>query len=330
MSEELTQRLLQILQALKILSPRSFSLGGTIFSVEDVEENEEEPLVECLARKLYVHCYSREFDGVAIATAYVPQVDEQFGEKLSHANTGCERLDRAWIVSLVLPTGHYLVQKNGLVRAVSVEEFVCDDAAIAPGVRVSLCWPKESRTMHPAFYYIFGSAITDQQDDDDLLRWYWNIKTVGVLKLVHLLTQRLNKFQIPFRLKCLNDPAGYDRADAAVLYINKRFYRLATELLAEVYQTVADQLAPITPLFSKQLAPGLGLAEEPETGESFGQQRCRILAKGIWNAHVLNRQTEHERLAEVVRQFELSGLSFDRPYLNSGSTDDYDFPSRSR
>lgn len=323
MSEELTERLLKILRALKILSPASFSLGGTIF---DLEAGEEESLVEYLARNLYVHCYARKFDGVAIAAEHILQVDEQFVEQLSHANTGCERLDRGWTVSLVLPTGHCLVQKNGLVRAVSAKEFVCDDAAIAPGAKISLCWPKESRTMHPAFYYIFGSAITDQQDDDDLLRWYWNIKTVGALKLVHLLTQRLNKFQIPFRLKCLNDPAGYDRADAAVLYINKRFYRVATELLADVYQTVEDQLAPFTPLFSKQLAPGLGFAEEPETGESFGQQRCRILAKGIWNAHVLNRQTEHERLAEVAKQFELSGLSFDQPYLNSGSTDDYEFP----
>lgn len=303
---------------------------GELRQQQPPDLNEQKnPLVEHLVRQLYHHCYCRKFKGDVIYQPVVPEPDEDFVNALSEANTTVERLDPGWHVLRRLPTEHYLVQKNGFIRAVSPGEFTSHDGpgvVLREGTSVNVVCRKESRTMHPGFYYIFGATLTDQQDEDDLLRFYWNIKADGAQSLVRLLTSRLNRFQIPFRLKCLNNPASYNRSDAAVLYLNSRFYRLATELLAEVHEQVEDYLEPDAPLFSKQLAAGLGLAEEPGNGESFGQQRCRILAEGIWNAYELNLQAEHERLQEVIKHFELKGLSLDHPHLNPGSIDQYDFP----
>ena len=336
MQDRLKQDLPQILHALQILSPTSFSWAGTTMSVGDrQQERPSDPdeqknlLIEHLVRQLYHHCYCRKFKADLIYQPVVPEPNEDFVNDLSKANTTFERLDPGWHVLRRLPTDAYFVQKNDFIRAVTPGELISHEdsgAALREGTPVKVICRKESRTMHPGFYYIFGATLTDQQDDDDLLRFYWNIKAEGVAVLVHLLTSRLNRFQVPFRLKCLNNPASYNRADAAVLYLNRRFYRLATELLFAVHDQVGDYLAPDAPLFSKQLAAGLGLAEEPGDGESFGQQRCRILAEGMWNAYELNLQTEHERLQEVIKHFAMKGLSLDNPHLNPGSIDQYDFP----
>jgi hypothetical protein len=40
-------------------------------------------------------------------------------------------------------------------------------------------------------------------------------------------------------------------------------------------------MRPGTPVFTKFLAPGLGLAEDPGQGDSFGQHRCRLLADAM-------------------------------------------------
>ena len=344
MQKQLAGELLKIVRAVSILSPTSFSLAGKIFSADDPrpqrppDSAEQKLLAGHLGRQLYLHCYCRKFEGVVTDEPFYLAPDDDFVRVLSEANASREHLDQGWQVLRLLPTGHYIAHKNGFVRALAVGDFVAHDGfgvALGEGVRadvqegesISICCPKESKTMHSGFYYIFGETITDQQDDDDLLRFYWNIKASGAASLVRLLTQRLNRFQLPFRLKCLNNPATYARADAAVLYLNKRFYRLAAELLADVRREVEDRLAPNTPLFSKQLTAGLGLAEEPGNGESFGQQRCRILAEAIWNAYELNLQADHQRLGQVIKQFALHNLSLEFPYLNPGSIDQYDFPS---
>ncbi len=328
MREQLDQELLKIISALNVLSDSSFCFAGAILSLNGIDKETgsdpetRPPLIQHLMRQLYHHCYCRKFDGVFTYLPTAPIPNEEFVDALSAANTGTERLDRGWQIIRVLPTGHYIVQKGDFIRSVCEGEFISDEGhavALREGVSLSLFCPRESRTMHPGFYYVFGSTITDHQDDHDLLRFYWNIKASGAQNLVRLITSRLNRFQLPFRLKCINNPETYNRTDSAVLYLNRRFYRIAAELLVEVYQQLQGHLMPNTPLFSKELVPGLGFAEEPGNGESFGQQRCRILAEGIWDAYKLKLATEQLRLDHVKKRFKLNGLDLDYPYLNQGS-----------
>lgn len=347
MHEQLTGELLRIVRAVRILSLTSFSLAGEIFSAGDPRQHrppysdEHKPLVNHLGRQLYLYCYCRKFEGLVTHQQFFLAADDDFVGKLSEANVSRERLDHGWRVLRGLPTGHCIAQKNGFIRMPAAGEFIphgepgvtlqqegqqAGHEGVREGGSISIRCPKESKTMHPGFYYIFGEALTDQQDDDKLLRFYWNIKASGAESLVRLLTQRLNRFQLSFRLKCLNNPLAYKRADAAVLYINVRFYRLAAELVADVHRQVEGHLEPYTPLFTKPLAAGLSVAEEPGNGESFGQQRCRILAEALWNAYELNLPAEQQQLEQVTKQFELNNLSLEFPYLNPGSTDQYHSP----
>jgi len=331
MEEQLARYLLQIVRTVKILSPVSLSFGGNVCSLPEDQQNhspQRSAMIQHLGRELYLNCYSRNFKGPATDIANT-SADYRFVNELSAANSSHEFLDRGWQILNVMPTGHYIAGKNGLTRILFAGEFISHSDFRGPvqeEAMISIFCPRESKTMHPGFYYVFGEAVGDQQDDSGLLRFYWNIQANGAVSLVHLITERLNRFQVPFRFKIVNNPNGFDRSDTAILYVNQRYYRVVSELLADVHQKVSDQLETDTPLFSKQLAPGLGLAEEPMTEESFGQQRCRILADALWNIYEQEFKENETQLNEIRKQLELNGINPDLPYLNAGSTGDYDFP----
>ena len=110
-----------------------------------------------------------------------------------------------------------------------------------------------------------------------------------------------------------------------VLYINKQDIYKARKSLSNIYKCVKNVLNENTPLFAKRLAPGMSLAEDPGSDESFGQIRCRMFAEAIYSAHQKNIISLEAILNEVTLHFQYFGLSLEKPYLNPGSTDNYEF-----
>ena len=76
-----------------------------------------------------------------------------------------------------------------------------------------------------------------------------------------------NRARLPFKIKVPDDPDRFDRCDSAVVYVPKDACREAADLLADVYRQVSLHLKPETPVFTKRLAPGVGLAEDPGRSE---------------------------------------------------------------
>lgn len=337
MDDAFLAELLKIFRAIEIVSPTSFSFAGRLFSSGDSALSAwstspaQNPLIAQLAQQVYGSCYCKRFNGKLPDEQFVsPPPDDNMMAELSAAHTGRERWDVGWQTHRLLSSGQIIAQKGAYTRLFWPGEFVSHEGpgmAMREGARISVYAPRESREMQPGFYFVFSETIADQQDDYNLLRFYWHVKQSGAPLLVQLITQEFNRFQVPFRFKSLAGRTLYQRSDAAVLYINKRFYHLSVELLPDIRHELRKHLGVDTPLFTKPLAPGLGLAEEPGNGESFGQNRCRILAEGIWNAYEKDLQTEQERLQEVRQQFERNGLTLDFPFLNPNSSDQYVFPS---
>lgn len=286
------------------------------------------PLATQLQQLLYEGCYCRRFaDGAPRPAAAAHAANPAFIETLSTANASRERWDAGWQITQVLPSGQIVAVKGAMTRMVWPGEFVTQGAPGGPprpGVEISLYAPKESRTMQPGFYFAFGEAATDQEDEFSLVRLYWNLEATGAPPLIARVTAAFNRFAIPFRCKCLSMVELYQRTDAAVIYLAKRHYRLAAEMLEEIYRAVQPSLKPQTPLFTKALAPGLALAENPKTGESFGMHRCRLLAEAVCAAHARGIDAPQARLDEITASFAAAGLSLAFPFLNPGSVDRYD------
>ena len=343
MREQLTAQLTKIVRAVEVRSDDSFNFAGRHFSLaaqmpghmqhaHGFARAEANPLVALLEQALYQHCYCRTFDGGLRDEQPLNVQGIDLTPALSEANSTRERWDAGWQVYQILPSGQILAHKDGRTRALWPGEFLSTDApgmALRPGMNLSVFFMRETRTMQPGFYFAFGEAQAGELDNFSLARLYWNVRAEGAVTLMRTVTRGLNRFQVPFRLKSLTNSAFYTRNDAAVLYVDKRFFRVTARVLADIYEEVSQHLRPDAPLFTKPLADGLALAEEPYTGESFGMQRCRILAEGILSAHARGARDEAARLEEVERHFAAYGLKLEAPYLNPRSIDQYEFtPAR--
>jgi HopA1 effector protein family len=336
MQNALRTELLNILQVVAFPAPGVVALAGRTSPYADAAGQiagigTGSSTVLQLQQLLYDLCYCRRFGALAPERVAAPVPNLQFVEKLSAANNSQERWDMGWQIQQTLPSGQIVATKGALTRMVWPGEFLGSGAPgtpPTPGSQIKLFVPKESQTLQPGFYFAFGEALADQQDDFGVVRLYWNVAADGAAELTGGVTRALNRFAIPFRFKCVSLPDLFGRTDAAVLYVAKRHYRLAAALLFDVYRGARPWLKAATPLFSKRLAEGLGLAEDPKNGESFGTSRCRLSAEAVCSAHERGLDSAEARLSEVAAAFAAAGVSLERPYLNAGSTDQYDFQER--
>ncbi|HKY06158.1 MAG TPA: T3SS effector HopA1 family protein [Blastocatellia bacterium] len=336
MANQVVSEIRKILKAVTVMSPTSFSFAGRVIDQSilpahiAIPVETDNPLVRLLANYLYFYCFCHKFNGDLPDDRPGAPPDNDFIELLSEANASRERWDTGWQIVQILPSGQVTAQKNGVSRSFWAGEFITLDGPGMPlrvGATIRVFSPKESRTLQPGFYMVFSEAMIDDANDYNLVRFYWNIEAEGAPELTRQVTRSLNRFLLPFRFKCLTTPDSYTRLDSAVLYVSKRYYRITTELLADVHRNVRQRLLPDTPIFARRLARGLGLAEDPGDKDSFGTHRSRILAEGIVRAHDHGATTEQARLQEVVKQFHSYGIDIERPYLNPGSQNVYTFPN---
>jgi hypothetical protein len=275
-----------------------------------------------LSETLYSRCYMRSIFEAPAPSDMKP--GEDLTDALRAANHSHAKFVEGWRIEQVLDDGRIVARKNGAEQAFLPGEYITHRGiGIGPkeGAHITVFAAAGSSEIQPTFYYAFGETIGDYEPDGSLLRIYWNVQAEGALRLMEILTRELNRFQLPFRFKCLNNTSCFPRRDAAVLYIDRRYYCIAAMLVESVHTEVLPWLNRSTPLFAKPLAPGLALAEDP--GESFGQHRCAILASAMAAAH---GRTVEQRLDEVRRHFEDRGLSLDTPWLNANAAGDYEYP----
>jgi hypothetical protein len=287
-----------------------------------------------LAAIIYNRCYTTS---IWQAKAPTPPVSDLFcgsvGQALSPANLtpvlaaanqSRASWDEGWKIDQLLSDGRILARKGAVARAFQPGEYLTNlgiGSGPKAGALVNIFIAPGSAELQPGFYYAFGEAVSEFQEDEQTVRFFWNVTVEGAPRLMEAITREFNRFQIPFRFKCASRASDYPRRDAAVLYLHARYYPIAALVVEKVHAQVAPWLASGTPPFAKRLADGLAFAEDP--GESFGENRSKILAAAM---AATRGKSVDERMAEVHRQFEQRGLSLDQPWLNPGSVDRYAFP----
>jgi len=337
-SNQTLSEIRKIVRAVKILSPTSFSFAGQVVTQSPVAHQHlvagtEGDLIGLLTQHIYLYCFCHKFSGDTHKEFPPTLPDDAFTQTLIDSNASSERWDAGWQITQVLPSGQVMAHKSGQSRALWAGEFITHDGpGMAPrqGANISVFLQKGTKSLQPGFYIAFGEFMHDEPDDWNLVRFYWNIKAAGAADLMRLITTSLNRFQVPFRFKCVTNRESYSRLDSAVLYINKRFYRITAEIVSDVYKKIKASLLQDTPIFTKRLGHGLALAEDPGQQDSFGTSRCRILAEAIINSHNSSNgqdKSEHVKVQDIVNEFERRGFNVDHLYLNAGSNDLYVFPN---
>lgn len=282
-----------------------------------------------LSGLLYRRLYCRPHAGVR-ARAPDSRAVRIFIERLSEANGGRGCWEPGWSVQTIEPDGALVVRRAGEELAIwaSPESFRPAVENVAVGTVGRLRIGNELREMLPGFYMALGDAdAAGEGADGPLARFYWHFTADAAPDWIAALTRRLNDRAVPFRAKVLSDPGSYVRADAGVLYIGRAHLPDALAALPEIHRSVARGLRAATPMFTKKLARGLGYADDPGGGQSFGQHRCDLVAEALLGLDA-DRGTDRRRVATAIAaRFADAGLDARSPWLNAGSEDGAKWPA---
>jgi hypothetical protein len=328
MSEDLRR----LFRAIVIRSPLEYELAGRTHRVAPFGAGQspmwsaystgQPPLVVDLQTRIYDEAYCRP-----LGTRVEPLASEPASiiEALSAANAGRDRWESGWSLAQMMQNSHAMARKGDLAHLFAPGEFgPATGGAPSPGAPLHVLFARESRTQQPGFYIANSETPAPFGSDSRMTRIYWHVTEKGAVPLVHAITTLLNRYEVPFRFKTLSYSGVYTRSDAAVLYFAARYYQIVARVIPLILAEVRDHLRPPTPLLAWRMQDGVALAEDPANGESFGMNRSRLVAQGIWDAYARGMQSEESRMQELAIQFQRSGLSLDRPHLRAASADIYE------
>ncbi|MBW4555671.1 MAG: hypothetical protein KME59_06995 [Trichormus sp. ATA11-4-KO1] len=251
-------------------------------------------------------------------------VDVAFYDRLHNSNRGKGYLSYDWLVVKEETDGALAVHKNGLTLHIEREVHLQpEDQAVNVGDLVAIKMPKN--VVQSGFYMAIGDAAA--HGDQEIVRIYFNLTPDGSVAVMDSLTTQLNALSIPFTFKALYNPSDYGRCDSAVLYFDKHNYETVHPVLERVYTENQSHFGESVPLFTKLLAPGLALAEEPNSKftdrESFGLNRCQIIANALLEVWHQDNDTPESRMTAILQHFSKQQIELQRPYLNPHSEDIY-------
>lgn len=262
-------------------------------------------------------------------------VDRNFYQQLHENNHGIGNYDADWEVLRIEPDGTMAVMKNNLTLYVEPECYLKSDRSPTPGDLIGIWMPKNR--LQNGCYIAIGNCNQQHPSHSHnhhinyhskkIAKIYFNITPSGAIALMNILTKRLNDASIPFSFEVLYNPISYRRYDTATLQFNCEDYRAIHKILEPTYLETEIYFQPQIPLFTKYLAPGLSLAEEPNQKfspeESFGMNRCQIIANALLEAWQKGKNAIEERIQIIQQHFASELIDLHYPYLNPSSHDIY-------
>jgi HopA1 effector protein family len=258
-------------------------------------------------------------------------VDLDFYQQLHNSNKGTGYFAPYWQIIKEESDRTLVVQQGELKLHIERENHLRSEEKSAQlGGMVAIKMPKN--LVQNGFYMAVGNQgnyrDNNLQKPPETVRIYFNLTSKGAIEIMAVLTEKLNEKEIPFSFKALYNPDDYGRYDAGVLYFEKSEYEAVKPILKAIYSANQQHFQPDIPLFTKQIAPGLGLAEEPinkfVSQESFGMNRCQIIANALLETWQKGDDSPDKRLTTIINHFSLLGLDINRPYLNANSEDIYE------
>lgn len=160
--------------------------------------------------------------------------------------------------------------------------------------------------------------------NDGTVRIYWNVTSSGAPVLVKRLTDALNNQREPFQFKVAHNASFWpERADIAVLYLTLNQLVARWDTIVSVHEQIQADARPWTPAFTRPIADGLAIADDPPGGLSFGQTITRILARGIREDHARygDRSSHTTRVEHMAAALIAAGRGLESAHLNPGGAE---------
>ena len=331
------RKLTAICKAVHVVSPDNFIHCGRSMSLNNTDAEDyasskrtvplEVQLSEFIYQKYYANLPIGKLGGDPKDPPTLFDSDQEFISNLVEANQGAGFLEPHWTISGSLGKGVYTVLKRDVTLEVTEgRELVPSRLPVEIGDQVAVKFPKHSWYPNSGFYFMFSNEYL-HTDPESRVRIYTNVDLDEGIHLVRLVTTELNEDQLPFEFKIVMHPRDFVRYDTAVLYIDRKNYSTARSAMLKVWNQCRRGISPEIPFMTKLLRPGLSVAEEPfpnkHRNESFGSNRCRLIARGLITAYERGAEHDIDRKDLIFDAFHQEGLDISRPYLNPGSADIY-------
>lgn len=272
-----------------------------------------------MVRLLYRRCYlGRSGDDLAAeATDGRPafaREDAALGAALRAADGGRWIWEPGWQHLDSTPDGGAILEnEHGLSIYAAAEEF-----RVGRRGAVEVRFPTARPYASPGFFLVSGT--TGLALGPQIVRWYLGINSGAAPEVLRTIVAELDGHGIRYTFKVLSDPASYPRPDAAVLYAARHDLDTVHRTVLALHSDDPSRFRPAVPLFSLKVRDGVGIAEDPPRATvplSFGQHRCRLVAKGVVDAGPAADAAA--RFESVAASFAAAGISIDAPHLNPGS-----------
>jgi hypothetical protein len=307
-------------EAAAIVGPNRYRLLDSERKLPSAAAAEAETmLLRSLESEIYYRLYRRPGDArVGDPPSASLDVMRSFTAAVSAANRGAGTWDPGWQIEGETAAGDMLVRRDGITYRTPHDQ-VRRGSAVDGRCRVRV--PNEMRQLVRGFYMALGDADWPERLDPPgaLLRFYWSLSARAAPLYLEEVTRRFNALEVPFRTKVMQDPSAYRGADAGVLYLPAGEIAPLWPELAAIYRRLAGELRPQVPLFTHRLAPGLGFAEDPGGGMSFGQARCGLVARGLLRAFHAGENDARGRAVHVAEAFRQDGIDPAEPFRSHGS-----------
>jgi hypothetical protein len=267
---------------------------------------------------LYLHWYLRHEDESAQPPKTVRPAISDLVAALRAAHAATSHFEPGWHVRSVSSAGRIVAESGPATRLLGRADVLpLAHPALVPaeGSDIEVSSRIDSIEASPGFWLTGQGPWLDAPPAVPLARVYLRMPWWETPTLVAAVTAALGATGEPWLLKvALPDATGVrHRADAAVLYVA----RPADGRLPPAITAVADRVVPLTdgplPRLVAPLRAGVGAADDPGGAESFGTNRCRLLATALATAG----PTPEDRLTAMEAALRAAGIDPARPHLAS-------------
>lgn len=217
-----------------------------------------------------------------------------------------------WEVVARTDDGRWLVAQDDLVLTVAHDEINGTRG------RVKVRFPAERPRSNPGRLTVTGLR-GPALPTGPLASCYLNLRADSAALLFTDLVRYLDTLGLRFTARLLGDPSSYGRPDSVVVTAPRMAIPSVLRMALGLHPRARDGFSDDVPAFTRAMAAGIALADEPPSGHGFGVARSRVVATGLVAAGP--DAGPEERLAVVHRTLASEGLHPTALHLEPGHAD---------
>jgi HopA1 effector protein family len=247
-------------------------------------------------------------------------IDIEFCQQLHQSNTSSGYINPGWQVVAQTDDAELIVVKDELHLHINPQQHLPQELRQATVGDIVPVYLSHNLVGIDTYIAVGNLGVPDLMQSVQI---FFNFTPNAAIQITRELTQALNELGIAFQFAILHNPDLFHRYDTGSLWLSQPCYFAVQTLLERTYNAHQAAFSPHIPLFAKQLAPGLGIAELPAASSTFGEHRCELLAESLAISMEQGKMTTTDKLGIVNQIFSFAGIDWLQPYLSFSTSDCY-------